>query len=397
VSAGGVAARAGRKPSVTLAAIGDSAPLGLPSVLSFRRAFEISDAVMTAARSADPVDAPRLAVAVYDHGKRTTASYESRSAKRANEPGRRADESRNLVFGEEAKLPSDCDTLCVDLSMRVLPLQVEPDSCDDTVWYERLRHALGCALESSAIDTLARYYAFNLANGSWLWRNRDVSDAVRIEISFSDRVVNQTLVIEDARMLALTPVLPAGASGEDPHLGCREIDALAHAIRDALRGTIRGLRIRVTARALMMPGQSVWPSQRYTPTRQRIAGRIDMGRLFFRACGGAGEGAEDPPGMTAEKIGNALRTFDRDHGDARFPGAVIPAEPNGGVLRLGVNLRGSGNRFYDHLKSLINGAPWGGAEPLTEAQLRYVLAIFVRGGVFGSSDRETASTEGLAA
>ena len=381
----------GKRAAARRAPVSQSSLLSLPSVLAYRRALEITDAVMTAARSDDPLGAPGASILVYDHGKRTTASYEAPNRKKAGEPGRRTDDSRNLVFGEEAKLPADCDTLCVTFGLRVLPIGVEPDSCDDTAWHVRLTECLAQARSSDAVRVLARYYAYNLANGSWLWRNRQGADQIRIEIRFGDRLSEENLVIEDALDLSGAPVLGALEQGEDPHEGCREIDALAERFARALSGESRGLRIRASARLLMEHGQAVWPSQLYTPVRARVAAKLEKGRSFFCTSTRATDaGVQEAPAISAEKLGNALRTFDRDHGDVRFPNAVIPAEPNGSSLRRSVNLRGAGNRFFDHLKTFVNAAPHGNGPALTEEQLRYVLAIFVRGGVFGSSEREVA-------
>jgi CRISPR-associated protein Csy3 len=361
----------------------------LPAVLSFRRAFEITDCVLGAMQGLGP-ESKVASIQIYDHGKRTTASYEGR--KETGEANRKGDDSRNLVFGEEAKLPAGYDVLTARFSMRVMPIHVEPDSCDDTEWFGRLKSSIELARTSDATRLLARYYAYNIANASWLWRNRDVADSVRVEVRFGHRSLDHLMVIDDALDLHLRPVLARTQSGTDPHESCREIDTFAQAIHEVLSGQAASLRITVTAYAAMLPGQSVWPSQLYTPVKQKVTDKISKGRQFFQVGGSDGDDVESNPAITAEKVGNALRTFDRDHGSERFADAIIPIEPNGGALRLGVNLRGPGNRFYDHLKNFA--APQADSEPhgmLTDDQMLYVLGCIVRGGVYGSSSKEEAA------
>lgn len=346
-------------------------PNALPTVLSFRRSLELSDAVMKAVGPKG--DCP---VSVYKHGKRTTAAYEE--AKDAGKANKKGDDSRNLVYGYDARLPMDCDTLKVDFNITVLPIGTDPDSCDKPEWMTALGGRIADLRESSELSTLARCYAFNLVNGSWLWRNRDVANGIRVEVQFDD----QTLVIDEALDLSLRPVLPLGAEGEDPHMALRAIDGLAEAITGALTGKRKPLVVQVIAAVKLFGGQTVWPSQLYVPEKRKEGG-IQVGREFFM-------GDKDTPLISKEKLGNALRTFDRDHGDTRYPDAIIPIEPNGGSLKFGVNLRKKGvNTAFALLPRFVNLT--GDQKPLTAAERRYLLGCLIRGGVYGSKEAAEAT------
>ena len=87
--------------------------------------------------------------------------------------------------------------------------------------------------------------------------------------------------------------------------------------------------------------------------------------------------------MHSQKIGNAIRTIDTWYADEpRFPIAI---EPYGAVTTLGTAFRQSKQQldFY----SLLDNWIIKGKEP-DEKQKNYVLAILIRGGVFGASSKE---------
>lgn len=359
----------------------------LPAILGFRRAIEITDGLFCAEKTVSG-ETVRADVSVFDHGQRTTASHDS--TKDRGDTQRSGEDSRNLIYGQQAKLPRGFDTLVVSTALRILPIRCEPDSCDSDVWHKAITAAIENAKSEivegdNVLGLLSRYYAYNLANGSWLWRNRDVSDDIVITIRFGSDVV----VIENALDLALRPVLGAGSEGGDPHAECSQIDGLASAICEAFSGKRRSLRIEVEAKAKMLPGQSVWPSQLFMPVKRVIdrEAKTTSGRDFYMVDG--------VPAITAEKIGNALRTFDRDHGHHAYLDAVIPAEPNGGSLRYGINLRGKGKDIRSLLGMFV-GIRNGCSDPapcaLPKQDVLYILACIIRGGLFGGAVREDKNT-----
>lgn len=86
--------------------------------------------------------------------------------------------------------------------------------------------------------------------------------------------------------------------------------------------------------------------------------------------------------MHSQKIGNALRTIDTWYPDAGNPIAV---EPYGSVTSQGMACRQPTKKsdFYSLLDDwmLKDKSPDSGNQ-------HYVMAMFIRGGVFGSSDKE---------
>jgi CRISPR-associated protein Csy3 len=355
----------------------------LPALLSFRRSFEMTDGLFSAERTINnKVETENIEV--FDHGQRTTKSHDT--SKKSGDTQRSGDDSGNLVNGQQAKLPNGFDTLVVSMHMRVLEIRAEPDSCSSDTWHNAIKTSIEATFDTGILETMSRYYAYNIANASWIWRNRDVADQIEVTISYGDEVI----VIQDALDLSARPVLPANSDDVDPHEECREIDGLAKAIEFALSGRTKSLKLSIVAKAKMMPGQSVWPSQRYMPTK-RVVGKQDngkdivSGRDFYMSGGFAA--------IRAEKMGSRLRTFDRDHGHSIFPHAIIPVEPNGGSLEYGINLRRNGNDLRSLLPVFIGiKKEDGGAEFLTlsNKDAQYVIGCIIRGGVFGGS-KEDAS------
>jgi CRISPR-associated protein Csy3 len=316
---------------------------------------------------------------VYDHGQRTTKSHEV--IKGAGDTQRSGEDSSNLVNGQQAKIPPHCDSLEVSTSVLVLPLGNEPHQCDKDHWYKAIKHGVDAVKDSEALELLGRYYAYNMANASWLWRNRTVAESIQVKIRFGEHETK----IDEALDMSPFPVAPNdGENAADPHTSCRTIDELAKAITAALSGASKPLRVYLVACAKMMPGQAVWPSQRFTPAK-RIVGKQPNGKEIlsgrdFLMFGGA-------PAISAEKIGCALRTFDRDHCHPVYTEEVIPVEPNGGSIKVGINLRRAGNDIRSLLPRFISATP---ASPqrqqaLTQKEMIYVLGCLIRGGIFGGT------------
>ncbi len=87
-------------------------------------------------------------------------------------------------------------------------------------------------------------------------------------------------------------------------------------------------------------------------------------------------------GMHSQKLGNALRTIDTWYPAA---GSPIAVEPYGSVTTLGTAYRQPKEKsdFYTLLDD------WMLKDQAPDMENRhFVMAMFIRGGVFGSSDKE---------
>ena len=89
-------------------------------------------------------------------------------------------------------------------------------------------------------------------------------------------------------------------------------------------------------------------------------------------------------GLHSQKIGNALRTIDTWYPDA-YQFGPISVEPYGSVTNRGVAYRQPKEKvdFY----TLLDNWVVKGKEPAVEQQ-HYIIAVLIRGGVFGESDKK---------
>jgi len=90
--------------------------------------------------------------------------------------------------------------------------------------------------------------------------------------------------------------------------------------------------------------------------------------------------------MHSQKIGNALRSIDTwypAYGNEEESAGAIAIEPYGAVTNLGKAYRTPKDKqdFYTHFDA------WARGGELSTNDQHYVMAVLVRGGVFGESDK----------
>ena len=87
--------------------------------------------------------------------------------------------------------------------------------------------------------------------------------------------------------------------------------------------------------------------------------------------------------MHSQKVGNAIRTVDRWYPDFASYGMPIAAEPFGAVTNINKAFRTADTKkdFYSLLSDFVFGK-------LEGDDVKYMLSVFIRGGVFGVSGKE---------
>lgn len=140
------------------------------SVLAFERKLDPSDALFYAGNWQQQ-DA-WTAIAVREKSVRGTIS--NRLKTKDQDPAKldAAIENPNLQKVDVAALPPEADTLRVRFSLRVLAGAGTPSACNSADYQDKLLDKVKEYAEAQQFTELARRYAFNLANGRFLWRNR---------------------------------------------------------------------------------------------------------------------------------------------------------------------------------------------------------------------------------
>jgi len=329
------------------------------SVLAFERKLDPSDAVFSAGNWDDRTTSEGWKdLAIRPKSVRGTISNRLKTKDQDPLKLDAAIEKPNLQTVDVAALPKDADTLKVRFTMRVLSGTGQPSACNNLEYQKKLTATIDGYAKEHGFSELARRYAANLANGRFLWRNRIGAEKVSIQIA----QLQDGKSAKQWEFDALKYPLRKYAESDD-------YSELATLISDGLSGKTHVL-VQVTAFVRVGVGQEVFPSQELILDRER---------------GQKSKTLYDVEGIAAihsQKIGNALRTIDTWYKGADENGPIA-IEPYGSVTVQGKAWRQPKDKqdFYTLLDNWIIKD----VVPSVEQQ-HYVVAILIRGGVFGKVD-----------
>lgn len=317
------------------------------SVLAFERKLTVSDALMYAGNwegdSWQPIHIQEKAV-------RGTISNRLKNSVNTDPAKLDAEiQKANLQRVDTAALAGDTDTLKVVFTLRVLGNLSTPSVCNDRAYQDALQQVIDNYGAEHGFGELARRYATNLANGRFLWRNRVGAEQVRVVVKGSK---TWTFDSHDYSLREFAAQSPA-------------LNELAREIENGLNSESFVL-LTVEACVRLGAGQEVFPSQELV-----LDSNSSKSRVLYQVGGIAG--------MHSQKIGNALRTIDTWHPLVADLGAIA-VEPYGSVTSRGVACRQPKEKmdFYTLLDNWVTK----GEKPAVEQQ-HYVMAVLIRGGVFG--------------
>ena len=333
-----------------------------PSVLAFERKLDPSDALFAAGKWDDWAG---IWTPVVIHEKSVRGTISNRLPARAADPAKlnASVEKPNLQTIDVASLPEECDTLRVRFTLRILGGVGRLSACNSNEYQQKLADVVAAYRQDFGFDDLAFRYALNLANGRFLWRNRLSAEQIHVEVRRLVKGKAEAIWRFDALALPTN-------SFEVPESSRKDLEELAGVIASGLSSEAGYCLLEVTAFVRMGNGQEVFPSQELILDK---GGKRKSKTLYA---------IKDVAGMHSQKIGNALRTIDTWYPDAGNPIAV---EPYGSVTSQGMACRQPTKKsdFYSLLDDwmLKDKSPDSGNQ-------HYVMAMFIRGGVFGSSDKE---------
>lgn len=328
------------------------------SVLSFEKKLVPSDAFLYGTQWNDRDNVKPLAL--IEKSVRGTISNRLKPAT-VNDPLKlNAEvEKANLQRVDACALTEHQDTLKLSFTLKVLSDLEHPSACNDKNFLETYRTAVNEYRDQFGFTELAKRYAHNIANGRFLWRNRVGAEKVEVVVTLNDQ---KPLVFD-----ALSYPLNNFDKTDD------QLKQLAAAIAESFKNPEKYLLIKVEAYALVGKAQEVYPSEELVLDKNDSKDK--KSKILYSV--------NDVAAMHSQKVGNALRTIDTWYPEFTEHKMPIAIEPYGAVTNLGRAFRAKENSFFTLFDKYATGQ-----ELENDEQKHYVIAVLLRGGVFGKSAKE---------
>lgn len=338
----------------------------LPSVLAFERKLEVSDGLMFAGVFTDiGKNKNKNGDKLWQKIKITPRNNLSTQSSYANKDIDKTRPNPVSSGGDMAVIPSDCDTLRVRWTMRIIGNIGKPTACKN----QDFEDALIKKTEDFDFTELAYRYAYNIANGRFLWRNRVCAEEVVINVCINNQ--------DSMNFTAYDFSLQDFEKNKDDE----DLNKLAAIIKKGLEDKTgeNFTSIKINAFVKLDETQQVFPSQEMNTGEKK--------KVLFKL--------NDCAAMHNVKIGNAIRTIDTWYGDKAIKQNAkgdqvesidvitkipISIEPYGSLTQRGMAYRPSKNDLY----TLMLG--WVNENELSSKSRNYVIANLIRGGVFGGKD-----------
>ncbi len=339
-----------------------------PGVLSFQRGLIVSDAPMQNLHA----DGSLSPLQVVRHGIRGTQ----------NVSGGEKDVS-NIQITETAKTSPDAVGLQLSFSQRFLPLDELLFSCagqDHRAFRTSIEHFIEQAKSSDGLMEVAQRIARNIFNFRWGWRNRLLGEEILVKVQ------------ADGELIAELDALDVPLHHFDDFSEAEQ--ALGSLIAESLAGvTSHHLKVEAEVKFGFAGAVEVFPSQNYVESKPRgfarplyklgrpdpVRGSSD-GLIAYTDHRRMGQAA-----LRDQKVSNALRTIDTWYPDYATHQLPIAIEPHGANLeamqffrRDGAARKVSAFDLMLRLGQLDPSSPEG----------MFMIAILMRGGVFGESDKK---------
>jgi len=265
---------------------------------------------------------------------------------------------------DSCALEPDQDTLKLHFTVKVLGGITEPSACNNALFKQSYSAAAQAYIDQHHFTELAKRYALNIANARFLWRNRLGAEQIEVQVSAKNKTIQKNWVFDASKF-----------SIRDFESTDDQVNELAACIAEVLSSADDFVLLDITCFVQMGRAQEVYPSEELVLDK----GKGEKSKILYSV--------NDMAAMHSQKLGNALRTIDTWYPDFTNPeqsAGPIAIEPYGAVTNLGRAYRTPKDKqdFYTFFDA------WARGEALSrEEDQHYVMAVLVRGGVFGKSDK----------
>ncbi len=271
-------------------------------------------------------------------------------------------ENANLQTVDSCALAVDQDTLKLHFTLKILSGIAQPSACNNENFYESYVNAINSYINEEGFKNLARRYAINIASGRFLWRNRVGAEQIEVVVKLTE---TESLIFN-----ALSFDIKDFDSDKNKS---DDIDKLANEIANALSGKQPFALFEISAYAQVGQAQDVYPSEELVLDKTNSKNK--KSKILYHI--------EEVAGMHSQKIGNAIRTIDTWYPEYQEVNiGPIAIEPYGAVTNLGKAYRNPKAKadFFTLFDKFARGIKLE-----NKNDEHYVMAVLVRGGVFGAS------------
>lgn len=335
---------------------------GMASVLAFEKKLVFSDGYMygTTWSERGKVESP---IRLVEKAVRGTISNRLKKAVTDDPIKLNAEvEKANLQVVDAASLLPEQDTLKLSYTLKILPGIEYPSACNDELHQQNIYKMVTEYIDEFRFEELARRYASNIASARFLWRNRVGAESVETHVSVWG--TDKSWVFDSLKDLSMNEF----------YENYPQIKELAEIIAETLSGRADSVTLEIITYAKLGKGQEVYPSEELVLDK----GKGKKSKILYSI--------NEIAAMHSQKLGNAIRTI-----DTWYPGCSdndnrpIAIETYGSVTNLGKAYRTTSEKkdFYTLFDK------WSSGEDLADkVDKHYVMAVLVRGGVFGKSEKD---------
>lgn len=273
-------------------------------------------------------------------------------------------ENANLQTVDSCALAPEQDTLKLHFTLKVLGGVHQPSACNNALFKQSYSSAVLDYIDKEGFKELGKRYALNLANARFLWRNRVGAENIEVQVNALNKNSKQSWVFD------ATQFSTRHFNNDD-----KQVIELGERIAAALSSEDDFLMLEINCFVQVGKAQEVYPSEELVLDK----GKGQKSKILYSV--------NDIAAMHSQKVGNALRSIDTwypEFDDLEKTAGPIAIEPYGAVTNLGKAYRTPSAKqdFYTFFDQWARGTKLERVE-----DEHYVMAILVRGGVFGESDK----------
>lgn len=275
-------------------------------------------------------------------------------------------EKANLQTVDSCALAPEQDTLKLHFTLKVLGGVEQPSACNNVLFKQSYSNAVRAYIDKEGFKELGKRYALNIANARFLWRNRVGAENIEVQVNALNKDSQQQWIFDATDF-----------STKNFNCDDTQVVALGERIAKALSSKDDFLMLEINCFVQVGKAQEVYPSEELVLDKGNS--KTKKSKILYSV--------KDIAAMHSQKLGNALRSIDTwypEFDDAEKTAGPIAIEPYGAVTNLGKAYRTPKDKqdFYTFFDKWARGTELERVE-----DEHYVMAILVRGGVFGESDK----------